>query len=94
MLTSEELHEVSGDVAIGTDDPAVTRWPRWPRWTRGALNRSHICLQRSLDDIFLQQALICRDNSEILSIDENRIERLYESNIGKIGIIKGRKCGA
>lgn len=58
MLTSEEVHEVSCDVAIGTDDTAVTRWSGGPRWTRGALNRSYICLQRTLNQIVLQKALI------------------------------------
>lgn len=67
LLTSEELHEVGGHVAIGTDDPAVTRWPRRSRWTRGALNGSHASLQWSLHNIVLQQALICREDSAIIS---------------------------
>lgn len=94
VLTSEELHEVSGDIAIGTDDPAVTRWPRGSRWTRRALNRSHICLQWSLDNIFLQQALICRDDLAILSVEYNRIERLINPTLLKLAQLKGTKCSA
>lgn len=44
LLTSKELHEVSCDVAVGTNDTAVTRWSGGARWTLWALNRSYICL--------------------------------------------------
>lgn len=58
MLTSEEFHEVSCDIAVGTDDAALTNWSGRARWTRGALNRSNVCPPRTLNQILLQQALI------------------------------------
>lgn len=60
MLTSEEVHKVSCDVAVGADDTALTGWSGRSRWTRGALNRSHIRLPGTLNHIGLQQALIYR----------------------------------
>ncbi len=60
MLTSEEVHEVSRDVAVGTNDTALTRWSRRPGGTRGALNRSYIRPQRTFNHILLQQTLIWR----------------------------------
>lgn len=58
ILTSEERHEVSRDVAIGTDDAALTGRSGGARWTGRALDCSHIRPQRALNQILLQQALI------------------------------------
>lgn len=44
LLTSKEVHEVSCDVAVGTNNTAVTRWSREAGWTWWALNRSYMCL--------------------------------------------------
>lgn len=60
MLTSEEGHEVSCDVAVGADDTALTGWSGRSGWTRGTLNRSHVRLPGTLNHIVLQQALIYR----------------------------------
>lgn len=57
-LTSEEVHEISCDVAVGTDDAAVPRWSWRTGGTGWALNGSHIGFRIAIDTIFLQQPLI------------------------------------
>lgn len=57
-MESEEVHEVSCDIAVGRDDTAVARWTGRTGRTRGTLNGSDIRLQRTLNQIVLEQALI------------------------------------
>lgn len=58
VLTSEEVHEVSCDVAIGTNDAAIARWSGRSSWAGRALNGSYICQPGAVNQIVLQEALI------------------------------------
>lgn len=60
IFTSEEVHEISCDIAVGCEDAAVTRWSRRAWWAWRALDRPHIRGQRTATCIALQQALICK----------------------------------